>query len=308
MRISTRRIGRAARVLAVAAALIVVGVAPSGADPATGDLHGKTLRTFAAFDADQAVAVDANYFYSVDNYSITKHDRKTGKAVLQWYGGEGGPIIHLDSAMVLGDTLYAAHSNYPSFPMASSIEMWNTKTMKHIGSYSFGIYRGSLTWIDRHDGAWWATFANYNEVRPGASQAYGLTANTQLVRMNDDFQVTASWTYPDDLLQEFDPMSNSGGSWGPDGRLYITGHDAAAAYVMELPAAGSVLRRVATIDLPDISGQGIAWDRSHSGAPTLWGLTRDSHHIVQMQIPLQHGEPAEPTVGKVLEPGHFIKP
>lgn len=56
-------------------------------------------------------------------------------------------------------------------------------------------------------------------------------------------------------------MSNSGGSFGPDGWLYITGHDATEVYVMKLPSAGSILTWVATIWLPDIAGQGIAWDR-----------------------------------------------
>ena len=30
-------------------------------------------------------------------------------------------------------------------------------------------------------------------------------------------------------------MSNSGGSWGPDGFLYLTGHDPAEIYKMRLP-------------------------------------------------------------------------
>jgi hypothetical protein len=56
-------------------------------------------------------------------------------------------------------------------------------------------------------------------------------------------------------------MSNSGGSWGPDGKLYLTGHDPAEAYVMELPKGGSILNWVATVPLKN-TGQGIAWDRS----------------------------------------------
>ncbi len=33
-------------------------------------------------------------------------------------------------------------------------------------------------------------------------------------------------------------MSNSSGSWGPDGRLWTTGHDLGEAYVMEPSRAG----------------------------------------------------------------------
>src|SRR3546814_8779330 len=46
--------------------------------------------------------------------------------------------------------------------MTSSVEVFDTRTMEHVDSFSFGILRGSLTWLDRHDGAWWAGFANYD--------------------------------------------------------------------------------------------------------------------------------------------------
>ena len=48
--------------------------------------------------------------------------------------------------------------------MTSSVEIWDAATMQHVGSHSFGIMWGSNTWIDRHDGAWWVTFANYSRV------------------------------------------------------------------------------------------------------------------------------------------------
>jgi hypothetical protein len=41
--------------------------------------------------------------------------------------------------------------------------------------------------------------------------------------MNDDFQVVAAYTIPHEILDRFKPMSNSGGSWDPDGRLWLTG-------------------------------------------------------------------------------------
>jgi hypothetical protein len=66
-------------------------------------------------------------------------------------------------------------------------------------------------------------------------------------------------------------MSNSGGSWGPDGFLYLTGHDRGELYKVQLPTAGSVLELVATIPM-NIRGQGIAWDRSDPGV--LYGIVR----------------------------------
>ena len=73
------------------------------------------------------------------------------------------------------------------------------------------------------------------------------------------------------LLDKFELMSNSGGSWGADGFLYLTGHDPAELYRARLPKAGSVLELVNTIPM-NIRGQGIAWDRSQSG--TIYEIIR----------------------------------
>jgi hypothetical protein len=107
-------------------------------------------------------------------------------------------------------------------------------------------------------------------------------------------------------------MSNSGGSFALDGWLYITGHDASAAYALQIPSAGSVLIWVATVDLPDIAGQGIAWDRSartQGGNGTLYGISRESRQVVEMRVPLQACRPnTDLPVGVVLGPGDFIDP
>lgn len=77
-------------------------------------------------------------------------------------------------------------------------------------------------------------------------------------------------------------MSNSGGSSRPDGWLYITGHDAATAYVVKIPSAGSVLTWVAPIKLPDIAGQGIARDTSAGGNASLYGIVRDEGAVAEL--------------------------
>ncbi|GAB2820182.1 hypothetical protein GCM10027176_25680 [Actinoallomurus bryophytorum] len=272
------------------------------ADPPV--LTATLARSYDTFDANQAVAVDKRYFYVVDNRSITKHDRATGRPLLQFVSPDDGPIIHMDSAAVVDGKLYTAHSNYDDSPMESSIEVYDTKTMRHIRTYGFGIYRGSLTWIDRHDGAWWAGFANYDVVPDGQTQPYGQTYNTQIVKMDDDFQVVGSWTIPKKILDRFKPMSNSGGSWGPDGRLWLTGHDLGEAYVMNVPAAGPDLEWAATVTLPNVEGQGIAWDRS-GDRPTLWAIKRSTKQALSFDVPYRSIEdPAKPD-WQVLGPGHF---
>jgi hypothetical protein len=226
---------------------------------------------FAIPEANQGVGVDAGHFYAVDNYAIGKYDKKTGKLVKKWQGDKKGPILHLDSAMLMDGKLYAAHSNWPDWPMTSSVEVFDAEKMEHVASHSFGIQYGSLTWVDWHDGHWWMTFANYDRLMAPNKTPYGHKANTLMVKFTKDFRPLEAWTLPRSILDKFEDMSNSGGSWGPDGYLYLSGHDPAEIYRMRLPRAGSVLELVDVIPM-NIRGQGIAWDRSQPGV--IYGIIR----------------------------------
>jgi hypothetical protein len=252
--------------LSLRVAIAVAGLAllPAGAEEPV-IVQAEKVTTFVVSEARQAVAVDDRFFYAIDNRRIAKYDKKTGERVGAWIGPESGPIIHLNSGVVVDGKLYAAHSNFPDRPEVSSVEIWDAASLRHIGTHSLGINRGSLTWLDYHDGAWWGCLANYNPPF-GRGNQY-----TRIVRFGAGWQVAAAWALPEALLAKFGEMSNSGGSWGPDGLLWITGHDRPEAYALMLPQAGSVLRWVATASL-DIAGQGIAWDRSEGNV--LWGVVR----------------------------------
>lgn len=251
--------------------------------------------TFQTFDARQGVAVDAGQFYAVNNVRITRHEKRTGAAELQWDGGYEfkGPLDHLDSGMVWQGRLYAAHSNYPFLPMTSSVEIWDTRTMAHVASHNFGILLGSMTWLDRYRGEWWGAFANYDKVQDGTDTPYGGTHNTVVVRMDDEFQVLQNWTLPDELVGRMKPMSNSGGSWGPDDLLYLTGHDYPEIYVVRPPVTGSQLEWVATVEVAGLNGQGIAWDRSVE-ARDLWAILKQQELVFRIRMPeiASHLEPA----------------
>jgi hypothetical protein len=222
-------------------------------------------------EANQGVGVDERHFYAVDNRAIGKYDKVTGKLAARWEAPRDAPIVHLDSAMLKDGKLYAAHSNYPGWPMTSSVEIFDASTMEHVGAHSFGVRWGSLTWIDWHDGHWWMTFANYDQ-RIGPGQApYGGKANTVVIQMTEGFEPVRSWSLPKEVLDRFDEMSNSGGSWGPDGFLYLSGHDPAEIYKMITPKGGSVLELVEIVPI-NIRGQGIAWDRSQPGI--IYGILR----------------------------------
>jgi hypothetical protein len=247
----------------------------------TGQKVFEEIARFDSPEAFQAVGVDESYFYAINNHAISKYEKKTGKLAGEWKGPKGGPVIHLDSGVVVDGKLYCAHSNYPQSPMVSSVEIWDTKTMKHIGTHSFGIHWGSLTWIDRYNGSWWTVFANYNQVFGASQMAYGNNRWTTMVKFDDNWQWQEAWVLPEKLIPKFEVMSNSGGSWGPDGLLYLSGHDPAEVYVMKLPEAGSVLQWIDTIPL-NIAGQGIAWDRSEPG--TIYGIIRSKLQVTASKL------------------------
>jgi len=285
----------------VLVAVMALGLTSGGISAQDDDvpvLNGEPVSQFGSPDANQGVAVDATHVYAIANARISKHDKATGERVAQWDGEAAGLVLHLDSGVVVDGRLYAAHSNYPEWPMTSSIEVWDTTTMEHVDSYSFGIDIGSFTWLDRHDGFWWGTFANYDRVQDGAQLPYGMKYNTQMVKMDDNFQILERWAYPADLLENFEEMSNSGGSWGPDGYLYLSGHDFPRVYVVQLPQAGSLLNWVATITVPNIEGQGIAWDRSSDGR-ILYGIRRPDRQVIVTAMPSLDGIVTPQPVGVV---------
>ena len=222
-------------------------------------------------EANQGVGVDERFFYAVDNQAIAKYDKATAKLVEKWQAPSDGPIVHLDGAMVMDGKLYAAHSNYPHWPMTSSVEIVDADTLEHVGTHSFGVRWGSLTWVDWHGDHWWMTFANYDQkIGPGRTP-YGGKANTVVIEMTEGFEPVRSWTLPKEVLDRFEDMSNSGGSWGPDGFLYLSGHDPAEVYKMAVPESGSVLKLVEIVPL-HIRGQGIAWDHAQPGV--IYGIIR----------------------------------
>ncbi len=231
-------------------------------------------------EARQGVAVDATAIYAIDNQRIGRYDRRGGKLLGRWDGRSENRLKHLNSGVVIDGRLYCAHSNYPDVPMVSSIEIWDAASLTHVGSHSFGIYAGSATWVDRHDGSWWVMFAHYggNGGEPGKGPEW-----STLIRFDQNWRRLAGYTLPRELIDAFAPYSNSGGAWGDDGLLYLSGHDGPWLYVVELPASGSELIYRARLPAA-IDGQGIAWDRA-GGTRTLYGLIREQKTIHRSDIP-----------------------
>lgn len=226
------------------------------------------VRRYDAPAARQAVAVDAEHFFAISKRAVEKYERKSGTLVGRWQGAKDGPVVHLNSGTVVDGVLHCAHSNYPGVPMRSSIERFDTGSLRHLGSRPLPDAPGSATWVVRHAGAWWATFAHY--AGRGGVAGKGPEATT-LVRFDDAWQAAASWGFPARLVERFGRYSSSGGVWGPDGLLYVTGHHAPEVYVLRLPADGTTLELVAVLPA-SIEGQGIAFDPVEPW--TLWGIVR----------------------------------
>lgn len=250
--------------------------APAKAQPA--QFRAVELRRLPAAEARQGAAVDAHHVYAINNTEIGKYDKRTGRRVAGWSGAPGA-FTHLNSCAVFDAELVCAHSNYPGVPMASSVETFDTRTLTHTRSLSLGRGYGSLTWLDRRDGFWWAAYANY-DARGGEPGRDGRF--TTLVKHDDRFQPLESWSFPASVLERFLPSSTSGGAWGANGRLYVSVHDAAELYVLQLPRSGSTLVHVATVAV-STPGQAFAFDRTEPDV--IWSIDRSRRELVQSRLP-----------------------
>ncbi len=244
--------------------------------------HSSTANIIRAYDvekAQQAVAVDDDHFYVINNHSITKHDKEDGKLIKEWHD-QDSVLVHLNSGIILNEKLYSCHSNYPEAPMASSIEIFDPQALVHTGSHSFGIQFGSATWLDRYQDHWYVAFAHYTGrgSEPGKDNRW-----TQIIKFTNDWQAVAAWVFPKELLERFATRSNSGGVILEDGKLLITGHDEAEAYVMAFPDKGYTLRWIDTLPLGSF-GQGIDYEVS-DGRIHVYGIVRKENQVVITEIP-----------------------
>ena len=241
-------------------------------------LRCEEVRRIPAPEANQAVAADQDFLYAIGNHVIGKYEKNTGKRVAGWECERGKPLIHLDSGVVHDGVLYCAHSNYPGVPMVSSIEMWNAGTLQHSGTFSFGIFAGSATWVDIRKDFRYVTFAHYrgNGDEPGRDAHW-----TTLAQFDAEWRQREGWVYPEEVVSRLGQMSISGGVFAPDGRLFCTGHDNPEIYVLRFPDGGSTLLLEDVIPTM-IHGQGIALDPKD---PTLlYGIDRPKKEIIVARL------------------------
>lgn len=233
-------------------------------------------RRFPAPEAGQGVVADAEFLYAVNNHTIAKYRKQGGERIALWEGGADGAVHHMNAGVVFKGRLYCAHSNYPTVPMLSSVEIFDTATLQHVGSHSFGRMDGSFTWLDRREGRWIACFVHYGKRggEPGRGPEW-----TQIIEFDDEWRRTGGWGLPAEFVEHIGPRgySVSGGAIGPKGLLYATGHDHPELFVLAFPEAGSVLKWIATIPITT-EGQAFGWDPGKPG--TLYTIGRKSREVI----------------------------
>ncbi len=243
------------------------------------DLAGQaeTMRRYPG-PATQGVAVGPTDVYAVSNFTLTRFNKATGEKQAEWVG-DRARFPHINSCAVIESELVCASSNFPATPQVSTIEVFDPVDLHHVRSVALGLGTGSATWVDRHDGAWWVMFANYDGRGGEAPRDH---RHTTLVRFDDQWRRLEAWALPVSILERIAPMSISGGGWGPDGRLWLSGHDLPELYVVALPDGGGVLDHIQTIGM-EAEGQAIDWDESAPGM--LYGITRSTRELLAMRTP-----------------------
>ncbi|MEZ5386744.1 MAG: DUF1080 domain-containing protein [Prosthecobacter sp.] len=231
------------------------------------------LKRFKADEAHQGVAVDGEHFYAITNAAIGKYRKDTGERVGGWKETKDGHIKHLNAGLILDGKLWCAHSNYPEMPMKSSVEVWDPKTMQHLESIDLTDAGGSLTWVDRRDGEWFACFAQYAKT--------GDPARTRVLRFDTQWKKTGELGFPPEMIAKFGKNSSSGGSFGPNRHLFITGHDAQELYMLDFPVTGDVWTWRTAIPI-SAHGQAFAWDRSEPGV--LYSIDRKTHEVIVSRV------------------------
>lgn len=255
--------------------------------PPTPPTQGRIEHRIPAPEAQQGVASDGVYVYAIDKHRIGEYEIASGRRVGSW-SGDPKRFRHINSCTLVSPDLVCASSNYPAVPQISSVEFFNAAHLLHHGSVDLGQVAGSLTAINRHDGNWWAVFANYDGVGGQLGRDH---RSTLLVKMDDDFHQLQSWTFPPNVLERLAPYSASGASWTADGRLTVSGHDRPEIYVLTVPRTGKVLKYVATIPVAT-HGQAIDWDPSDS--TLLWSIDLGRKELVASRPRLEIGVVPKP--------------
>ena len=244
-------------------------------------LTARTLRVYDVPEAHQGVAADARFFYAVDNTVLAKYEIASGQLVDRWAGPRNGLIRHLNSCLVGRRT-----------PLVRELELLADADGIVGGSVRRCVARsrraatasGCAT-KDRSrgpigtSGGWIAGFAHYDG---NGGVAFKDHTFSSVVTFDAEWRRTGGWLFPQSALERMAPDAASGGAIGPDGCLYLLGHDRPEMYVVARPSMGPTLIHIATIDL-EAEGQAFSW--AHDGTRTVFAIDRRKSLVRTIAIP-----------------------
>ncbi|MDP3495599.1 MAG: hypothetical protein Q8R82_21035, partial [Hyphomonadaceae bacterium] len=167
---------------------------------------------------------------------------------------------------------------YSETPHGSSVEIFDAQTMQHVDTHSLGMTEeGSLTWVDHYRGGWIAGFAHYAE---NGGVKFKDHTFSSVVTYDAQWRRTGGWLFPKPVVERMAPYAASGGALGPDGLLYILGHDRPEMYVLGRPVMGPTLIHIATIDL-EAEGQAFAF----ADGRTIYAIDRRKGAVREINLP-----------------------
>jgi len=251
----------------VAGAAVAIAVV-AGAGPAGTSLVRKpgwtTTRLIASPHAIQAAAADDSHVYAISSTAVARYERRSGRLAAV---GTAADVKHLNSGFLDEGRVYCAHSNYPAEPPESDIRVFDPATGHLSLFHRFAEPPGSLVWCVRREGAWWGCFAWYGDEN----------ARTVLVEYADGGleRELRRFTFPAEVVADWDGMSASGGIWDGDS-LLVSHHHFPVLYRLALPDEGTELVLVESLACP-FPGQGIAADPATGG---LVGIDRSRRRLV----------------------------
>jgi hypothetical protein len=267
-------------VLVLAAGTVFVSAAPAQPDPlAAPDLVAETVRRIGAPEADQGAVLGKSDVYAVDNSVIAKYDLKTGAKTAEFVDAER-LLRHMNSCLLFGGDLMCANSNYSQLPMGSSVEIFDPKTLEYRGSHSMGLMdEGSLVWFDAIADGWLVGFAHYDGEKGTGFKDHSYAS---VITMDKDWRRTGGWLFPQEAMARMAPHAASGGAIGPDGLLYVLGHDRPEMYVFAKPLRGPVLQHVATIG---VEAEGQAFAFAADGSRRIAAVDRRKGYVLLIDLP-----------------------
>ena len=105
---------------------------------------------------------------------------------------------------------------------------------------------------------------------------------SSVVTFDAQWRRTGGWLLPQAALERMAPYAASGGAIGPDGWLYLLGHDRPEMYVVGRPPMGPTLIHIATIDL---EAEGQAFSGAQGGSRTVFTVDRRKELVRRIEIP-----------------------